>query len=77
LADNWLIKLNIVKCKKVSFGRHIESTEHDGINNIERENVEPIKDLGVTFDSLTKFEFGLLNYEIIIVSRVIGSSTRN
>ena len=38
-ADNWLLKLNIVKCKKVSFGRHIEGTELYSIDNVELENV--------------------------------------
>ena len=55
-ADNWLIKLNIVKCKKVSFGRYTEITEHYKINNVKLENVESIKDDSVIFDSHLKFE---------------------
>jgi len=54
-ADGWLIKLNTVKCKKTLFGKHIISTDHYNINNTELENVESIKDLGVTFDSHLKF----------------------
>ena len=54
-ADNWLIKLNISKCKKVSFGRCTENTERYSINNVELENVESFKDLGVSFDSHLKF----------------------
>jgi len=54
-ADNWLIKLNKSKCKKVSFGRYTENIEHYSINNVELENVESIKDLGVLFDSHLQF----------------------
>jgi len=39
----------------VSFGRYTENTEHYGINNVELENVNSIKDLGVLFDSHLKF----------------------
>ena len=46
----------MVKCKKVSFGRHIESAEHYSINNVELENVESIKDTCVIFDFHLKFE---------------------
>jgi len=54
-ADNWLIKLNISKCKKVSIGRYTENIEHYSINNVELENVDSIKNLGVLFDSHIKF----------------------
>jgi len=54
-ADNWLIKLNIIKCNEVSFDRYTENTEHYSFNNGELENVESIKDLGVIFDSHLKF----------------------
>jgi len=53
-AENWLIKLNISKSKKVSFGRYTENIEHYSINNVELENVKSIKDLGVLFDSHLK-----------------------
>jgi len=54
-ADNCLIKLNISKCKKVSFARYTENIEHYSINKVELENVDSIKDLGVLFDSHLKF----------------------
>jgi len=54
-ADNWLISLNIVKCKTVAYGRNIDNNYHYSINNIELEKIESIKDLGVTFDSRLKF----------------------
>jgi len=50
-ADNWLINLNIVKCKTVSYGRNVDNTYHYSINNTELENIEAIKDLGDTSDS--------------------------
>jgi hypothetical protein len=56
-ADNWLINLNIDKCKRVSYGRHTDDTFHYNINNIELENLRIFKDLGVTFDSCLKFRF--------------------
>ena len=55
-ADNWLINLNIVKCKKVSYGRLIHNTFHYNLNNIDLDNIESIKDLGVIFDSHLKFK---------------------
>ena len=39
-ADNWLINLNIVKCKKVSYGRLIDNTFHYNLNNIDLDNIE-------------------------------------
>ena len=55
-ADNWLINLNIVKCKKVSYGRLIDNTFHYNLNNIDLDNSESIKDLDVIFDSHLKFK---------------------
>ena len=75
-ADNWLIKLNIVKFKKVSFGRHIESTEHYSIINVELENVESIKDLGVLFDSHLKFELHM-SEQINKAYSILGTIKRN
>ena len=75
-ADNWLLKLNIVKCKKVSFGRHIEGTEHYSIANVELENVESIKDLGVTFDSHLKFEIHISD-KINKAYSILGIIRRN
>jgi len=37
-------------------GRHIDNTDNYSINNIELENIESLKDLGVTFDSHLKCE---------------------
>ena len=70
-ADNWLLKLNIVKCKKVSFGRHIEGTEHYSIDN-----VESIKDLSVIFDSYLKFELHM-SEKINKAYSILGIMRRN
>jgi len=58
--DKWLLKLNINKCKVVSYGSRIElisdyclksdSTLHS------MEHLDSIKDLGVLFDSKLKFD---------------------
>ena len=52
--DNWLINLNIDKCKKFSFGRIIFSNYASHINNKEFENLNIIKHLGVVYDSNLK-----------------------
>jgi len=39
----------------VSYGRNVDNNYHYSINNTELENIESIKDLGVTFDSRLKF----------------------
>ena len=75
-ADNWLINLNIIKCKKVSFGRHIDKSYHYNINNINLENLDSIKDLGATFDSLLRF--GLhINEKIYKAYSILGIIKRN
>ena len=53
-SDNWLLKLNISKCKIVSYGRHADKNyvyhikENNQITPLEHE--ESYKDLGVKFD---------------------------
>jgi len=75
-ADNWLSNLNIVKCKTVSYGRNVDNNYHYSINNIELENIVPIKDLGVTFDS--RFKFSLhINEKVDKAYSIIGVIKRN
>jgi len=75
-ADNWLINLNIVKCKTVSYGRNEDNTYHYSINNTELENIESIKELGVTFDS--RFKFSLhINEKINKAYSILGVIKRN
>jgi ribonuclease P/MRP protein subunit RPP40 len=51
----WLLKLNINKCKIVSYGRSINLDAKYKIDNTELERVESFKDLGVTFDQKLTF----------------------
>ena len=55
-SDEWLIKLNINKCKILSFGRNIDHNKTYYINNVPLEEIYIIKDLGLTFDSQLKFQ---------------------
>jgi hypothetical protein len=58
--EKWLLKLNIKKCKVVSYGHHIAIKNEyylhsDGSISV-LEHLDNIKDLGVTFDSKLKFD---------------------
>ena len=58
--DKWLLKLNINKCKVVSYGRRIEfisdyCLKSDNILH-SLDHLDSIKDLGVLFDSKLKFD---------------------
>jgi len=54
-TDEWLIKLNINKCKVVSYGRNIDHNYPYHINGVQLEQLDSIQDLGVNFDSQLKF----------------------
>jgi len=54
-ADNWLINLNIVKCKTVSYGRNVDNNYYYSIDNTELRNMKSVEDLDVTFDSRLMF----------------------
>src|SRR5664279_110490 len=61
LTEKWLLKLNINKCKVVSYGRFIECDANYYLNTAESVStlehiMKTIKDLGVTFDSELKFD---------------------
>src|SRR5664279_3063394 len=51
----WLLKLNIEKCKVVSYGRSNVISSDYYIDNIKLEKLDKIKDLGVLFDSKLSF----------------------
>ena len=59
-ADNWLLKLNINKCKTISYGGKISENHtyyiQENETKHELEKVEYMKDSGVTFDSQFKFD---------------------
>ena len=58
-SDNWLLKLNIIKCKTVSYGRHVDKNyvyhikENNQITPLDHE--DSYNDLGVTFDEKLSF----------------------
>ena len=54
--DTWLLRLNVKKCKTVSFGRRTDILSEYTVCGKAVEKVDKIKDLGVTFDSRLKFE---------------------
>ena len=59
-TQRWLLKLNISKCKVISFGRHADKfhmynfTNNDLVTPIER--VETITDLGILMDEKLSFK---------------------
>jgi len=56
MRDEWLIKLNINKCKVVSYGRNTDHNYSHHINNAQLEQLDSIKDMGVKFNSQLKFD---------------------
>jgi len=75
-ANKWLIKLNINKCKVVSYGRTINHNFSYHIDNIQVEEVLSIKDLGVTFDPKLSFE-SHINEKINKAYSFLGLIKRN
>ena len=75
-TENWLISLNIDKCKKVSYGREIVNDYNYYINNVELENFKAIEDLGVTYNSDLKFKTHI-NEKINKAYSVLGIIKRN
>jgi len=54
--ETWLLKLNIGKCKAISYSRRPELNTKYSISGVTVENIENMKDLGVTFDNKLKFD---------------------
>ena len=48
------LRLNIGKCKAISYSRRPELNTNYSISDVTVENIENIKDLGVTFDNKLK-----------------------
>jgi len=59
-VEKWLVKLNIQKCKVVSYGQRLDFKNdyylHSEVSISVLEHLAYIKDLGVTFDSKLKFD---------------------
>ena len=51
----WLLKLNVNKCKSVSYGRCIEYPSEYTVSDTVIDKVDKIKDLGIVFDCRLKF----------------------
>ena len=57
-SNKWLLKLNILKCKTVSFGRNINKNytySLHAIHGTQLERLDHMKDLGVIFDTELNF----------------------
>ena len=52
-SNKWLLKLNILKCKTVFFGRNIN--KNYTLQGTQLERLEHMKDLGVIFDNELNF----------------------
>ena len=74
--EKWLLKLNIAKCKIVSFGRNIDVDGHYNIRGVEIDRVNSIKDLGVTFDTKLKFD-DHIQEKINKATSILGIIKRN
>ena len=57
-SDVWLLKLNVDKCKVVSYGRQVEKNKYVMVQNnctVELQRDAYVKDLGVVFDEKLNF----------------------
>ena len=54
-SNKWLLKLNILKCKTVFFGRNINKNYTYSLQGTQLERLEHMKDLGVIFDNELNF----------------------
>ena len=54
-TERWLLKLNVNKCKFVSYGRNYDYQANYTLHDTNLERLENFKDLGVLFDSKLKF----------------------
>ena len=57
-SDIWLLKLNVDKCKVVSYGRQVEKNKYVMVQNnsiVELHRYGYVKDLGVVFHEKLNF----------------------
>jgi hypothetical protein len=78
--DKWLLKLNIKKCKVVSYGHHMISINDYYLQSDEAsselEHLDFMKDLGVIFDSKLKFDLHI-NKKVNKAYSILGIIYRN
>ena len=76
---NWinknLLKLNVMKCKIVSYGRDIQSFDYK-IGDTKLDRLKQIKDLGVLFDDRLSFERHI-NEKVSRANGMLGVINRN
>jgi len=77
-TEKWLLKLNVNKCKYMSYERsHSDASVHQyTISGVNLEHVEVMKDLGVKFDSKLKFT-DHMNEKINKAYGILGVIKRN
>ena len=77
--ETWLLRLNIVKCKAISYSRSPELNTNYSISGVTVENIENMKDLGVTFDNKLKFDKHIIdiNNKINTAYQMLGIVKRN
>jgi hypothetical protein len=75
-ADESLLKLNVSKCKVVSYGRNIDHNYEYNIAGIPLQRLDNFKDLGVTFDSKLKF-YNHIDEKINKAYQTLGIIKRN
>ncbi|MFZ2538708.1 MAG: reverse transcriptase family protein [Oscillospiraceae bacterium] len=79
-SDKWLLKLNINKCKIISFGRNVDDSYKYFItkdqNNIQLVRESNMNDLGVTLDSKLNFS-GHIQSKINKAFSMVGLLKRN
>ena len=76
LMETWLLRLNIGKCKAISYSRRPELNTNYSISGVTVENIENMKDLGVTFDNKLKVDKHI-NYNINTAYQMLGIVERN
>jgi len=76
LMQVWLLRLNIGKCKAVSYGRRPAICTNYNDSGVAIDKIESIKDLGVTFDNKLKFDHHINNI-INKAYQILGIVKRN
>ena len=74
--DTWLLRLNIGKCRAISYSRRPELNTNYSISGITVENIENMKDLGATSDNRLKFDKHI-NLKINTAYQMLGIVKRN
>ena len=74
--ETWLLRLDIGKCKAISYSRRPELNTNYNISGVSGENIKNIKDLGVNFDNKLKFDKHI-NNKINTACQMLGIVKRN